>query len=236
MSGGLGAMYDAQQQLKAREEASEKEQSEIERVRKFEYRTGQLSLEEYRGFLGERLHSLQEYSPEWRRVYEQMYKLDGESQKKLEGQFRQQGRDGADSMAQGVHVGSPLVRNALFALTDASLSVMGRSLQKGVKGVFGQVIVHTLTNLLADVLDNAIASIFRKKSQPTEKKGFLADYSARRSTLWGAFSGSMTRRTMVKQRAGGGILRSTSAGESTRIRDGRAGLRLRLRVARPPIM
>lgn len=189
VSGGLGEMYDAQQQQKAREEASEKEQSEIEKVRKFEYRTGQLSLEEYRGFLGERLRSLQEYSPEWRRVYEQMYRLDGESQKKLEGQFRQQGRDGADSMAQGVNVGSPLVRNALSALTDASLSVMGRSLQKGVKGVFGQVIVHTLTNLLADVLDNAIASIFRKKRQPTEKKGFLGGLLGTAFNFVGGFFG-----------------------------------------------
>lgn len=189
VSGGLREMYDSQQREKAREEASAKEQSELEKVRRFEYRTGQLSLEEYRSFLGERLRSLQEYSPEWMRVYEQMYKLDGESQKRALQEFRQQGRDGADSMAQGVNTGSPLVRNAISALTDASLSVMGKSLQKGVKGVFGQIMVRTLTNLLSDVLDNAIASIFSKKRQPAKKKGFLGDLLGSAFSFAGGFFG-----------------------------------------------
>ena len=186
---GLGQIYDTQQQQKAREEANAKEEAELDKLRRFEYRTGQLSLEDYRAFLAERLRSLQEYSPEWRRVYEQMYSVDAQAQKKLGEQFRREGREGANSMAQGVNVGSPLVRYALISLTNASLNVMGRSMRKGISGVFGQIMVQTLTNLLADVLDNAIASIFRKKKKQEKSKGFLGGLLGSAFSFVGGFFG-----------------------------------------------
>jgi hypothetical protein len=161
----------------------------MEKVRAFEFRVGRLSLEEYRVFLSERLQALQAYSPEWRRVYEQLYKVDQEALRKMSDQFRQQGRDGVGSMAQGLDGGRGLLRNALLTLTGESLYAMGRGLKKGVSGAFGDILIRTLTNVLADALENAIMFAFQRKRSASLQNGFVGGVLGAGFNLLGGFFG-----------------------------------------------
>lgn len=169
LSGDFSFMDALRERGEAEAQENEKRMRDMERLRAFEFRTGRLSLEEYRAFLQERLQALQEASPEWQKTYERLYKLDNEAMKR---EFRGQGVLGADSMAQGIDQGSSSVKNALMTLSSESLSVLSRSLRKGVTGVFGDIVVRTLTNLLSESLESALASAFRKKPQ-AQASGFV---------------------------------------------------------------
>ena len=64
------------------------------------------------------------------------------------------------------------MKNALLSLSEQSLSVMSRSLRKGLSGGLGDVLLRTLTSLLSDAIEGAIMSAFKsKKAAPVS--GFV---------------------------------------------------------------
>lgn len=168
-----GGMQEIQQRRSAEEEESQKRMGEVERLHAFEFRVGKISLEEYRGFLMERLQALQEASPEWQKTYEKLYRIDSGATRQIGQEFRRQGADGVESMAQGIDSGSGMVKNALMTLSSESLFVMSRSLRKGVAGTFGDIILRTLTGVLSSALEGAVVSAFKKTPKASAGSGFV---------------------------------------------------------------
>ena len=156
MSEGLSAMWNAMGGELNKALADEKALQE-ERIA-FEYRTGQMSLDQYRNELLEKLKAYQEYSKEWMKIKEEIFALDKQDAAK----YSKSGETATKSMGDSARGQKNYLRGAMQDLGDTALDTVGKTLHKGLKGTFGNLLTNTLMDVLKDVLQNAIASIFKK--------------------------------------------------------------------------
>lgn len=174
---GLALDYEHRRTEATKQATEEQKRLEYD-LMQYRKEMGFISLKDYMSYLSQRMAEIRKAdtsfgtgnpseNPEYQKVSLEQNRIFDEW---LRTQV-QLGKKGAEEVGNGIRSGQDFVKRAMEDMGGGALGAMQKALKKGLGGTFGDILSHTLTDLLSGVLENAITSLFKKHKGG--KKGAL---------------------------------------------------------------